>query len=58
MDKDSPLIKHIEPAAMGERRARWGYGYQDKVATERILSILKEDLRPGGGLRGRPVGRP
>ncbi len=32
---------------MGERRARWGYGYQDKVATERILSILKEDLRSG-----------
>jgi hypothetical protein len=22
-----------EPPAMGERRARWGYGYQDKVAT-------------------------
>lgn len=22
-----------EPPAMGERRARWGYGYQDRVAT-------------------------
>ncbi len=32
---------------MGERRARWGYGYQDKVATERILQILKEDLKAG-----------
>jgi hypothetical protein len=36
-----------EPPAMGERRARWGYGYQDKVATERILRILKDDLRGG-----------
>ncbi len=32
---------------MGERRARWGYGYQDKVATDRILRILKDDLRSG-----------
>ncbi len=32
---------------MGERRARWGYGYQDKVATERILSFLRRDLRDG-----------
>jgi hypothetical protein len=32
---------------MGERRARWGYGYQDKVATERILNLLREDLRDG-----------
>ena len=30
---------------MGERRARWGYGYQDKVATERILDFLRNDLR-------------
>jgi hypothetical protein len=36
-----------EPPAMGERRARWGYGYQDKIATERILRILKDDLRGG-----------
>ena len=36
-----------ELPAMGERRARWGYGYQDKVATERILRILKDDLRIG-----------
>lgn len=34
-----------EPPAMGERRARWGYGYQDKVATERILILLREHLR-------------
>ena len=32
---------------MGERRARWGYGYQDKVATERILTFLRKDLRDG-----------
>jgi len=32
---------------MGERRARWGYGYQDKAATDRILPILKDDLRGG-----------
>jgi hypothetical protein len=32
---------------MGERRARWGYGYQDKVATDRLLRILKDDLRGG-----------
>ena len=32
---------------MGERRARWGFGYQDKVATERILTFLRTDLRDG-----------
>ena len=32
---------------MGERRARWGFGYQDKVATERILTFLRKDLRDG-----------
>ena len=32
---------------MGERRARWGFGYQDKVATERILNFLRKDLRAG-----------
>lgn len=31
--------------AMGERRARWGYGYQDRVATDRILDILRNELR-------------
>ncbi len=36
-----------EPPAMGERHARWGFGYQDKVATERILSLMREDLREG-----------
>jgi hypothetical protein len=35
----------VEPPAMGERRARWGYGYQDKVATARILDILKNEIR-------------
>jgi hypothetical protein len=34
----------LEPPAMGERRARWGFGYQDKVATDRILRILRDDL--------------
>ena len=34
---------------MGERWARWGYGYQDKVATERILDSLRTDLRDGTG---------
>ena len=33
---------------MGERRARWGYGYQDKVATERILNLLRESVRTEG----------
>ena len=32
---------------MGEKRARWGFGYQDKVATERILNSLRKDLRDG-----------
>ena len=32
---------------MGERRARWGYGYQDKVCTERILNCLRKYLRDG-----------
>ena len=36
-----------EAPAMGERRARWGYGYQDRVATERILDFLRSDLRAG-----------
>jgi hypothetical protein len=30
---------------MGERLARWGYGYQDKVATERVLNLLRKELR-------------
>ena len=34
--------------AMGERYARWGYGYQDKCATERILEALKDELRNDG----------
>jgi hypothetical protein len=36
-----------EPPAMGERRARWGYGYQDRVATVQILELLRADLRDG-----------
>ena len=32
---------------MGERWARWGFGYQDKVCTERILNCLRTDLRDG-----------
>ncbi len=39
-----------EPPAIGERRARWGYGYQDKVATDRILRILRDDLRSGSAV--------
>src|SRR5260370_36070235 len=38
---------HSEPPAMGERRARWGYGFQDKVATARILGILRTEVRKG-----------
>lgn len=37
----------IEPPAMGEKRARWGFGYQDKAATARILAILRDELRTG-----------
>jgi hypothetical protein len=33
--------------AMGERIARWGLGYQDKVATHRLLELLREDAREG-----------
>ena len=36
-----------EAPAIGEWRARWGYGYQDKVATERILDSLRKDLHDG-----------
>jgi hypothetical protein len=36
-----------EPPAMGERRARWGYGYQDKVATAQLLDLLRADIRSG-----------
>jgi len=39
--------KVVDAPAMGERRARWGYGYQDKVATERILEILRTELHRG-----------
>lgn len=48
MKKHAPYTEGsstIEPPAMGERRARWGLGYQDKAATIRILDILREELR-------------
>ncbi len=32
---------------MGERRARWGYGFQDKIATACILNILRTEVRKG-----------
>ncbi len=35
---------------MGERWARWGFGYQDKVCTERILTFLRDDFRNGTSL--------
>jgi hypothetical protein len=38
-------VGRADPPAMGERRARWGYGYQDKVATQRTLHALRQDLR-------------
>ncbi|MDL2123224.1 MAG: ATP-binding protein, partial [Deltaproteobacteria bacterium] len=45
MSQVPPQSQPQEPPAMGERRARWGYGYQDKIATERILNLLRKDLR-------------
>lgn len=47
MSQTSQPHEAHEPPAMGERRARWGYGYQDKAATDRIRRILKDDLRGG-----------
>lgn len=47
MSQVPPQSRTQEPPAMGERRARWGYGYQDKIVTERILNLLREDLREG-----------
>ena len=48
MSEPSPQSWNPEAPAMGERWARWGYGYQDKVATERILNFLRKDLRVDG----------
>lgn len=45
MSEASSQSLETEAPAMGERRARWGFGYQDKVATERIFNFLKRDLR-------------
>jgi hypothetical protein len=50
MNQVPPQPKLQESSAMGERRARWGYGYQDKIATERILNLLRENFRAGGTL--------
>lgn len=36
------------PPARGERHARWGYGYQDKAATELIFRAVKDERRSGG----------
>lgn len=47
MNQDSSHPQQQESPAIGERRARWGYGYQDKIATERILNLLRNDLRNG-----------
>ena len=44
-ETNSPATQ--EPPAMGERRARWGYGYQDKVATAQVLELLRSELREG-----------
>ncbi len=35
------------PPATGERIARWGYGYQDRVATQKVLERLQEDAKEG-----------
>jgi hypothetical protein len=43
---DVPVLPEEAPA-MGERRARWGYGYQDKAATGEVLDALRRDLRNG-----------
>lgn len=36
------------PPAKGERYARWGYGYQDKAATEMIFRAVRDEMRSGG----------
>ena len=48
MSQVPPQRQPQAPPAMGERHARWGLGYQDKVATECILNLLREHLREGG----------
>ena len=47
MSESSSQSRETEAPAMGERWSRWGLGYQDKVATERILNFLRRDLRDG-----------
>ena len=47
---DLPIAHSPDPPAMGERRARWGLGYQDKVATARILDILRDEFRSGASV--------
>ncbi|HOO49919.1 MAG TPA: hypothetical protein PLK94_01375 [Alphaproteobacteria bacterium] len=41
------ISKVQDSPAMGERRARWGYGYQDKIATERIVNLLRKSVHAG-----------
>lgn len=38
----------VAPPARGERHARWGYGYQDKAATELIFRAVRGERRSGG----------
>ena len=47
MSEPPPQSRKPVAPAMGERWARSGYGYQDKVGTERILNLLRRDLRDG-----------
>ena len=42
---NGPISPRSPPApALGERYARWGFGYQDKAATERLLDALRADM--------------
>lgn len=47
MNQPTESTKVPHAPAMGERWARWGYGYQDKVATDRLLVILRDGIRSG-----------
>ena len=47
MSKPTSQSQEPKAPAMGERWARWGLGYQDKAATERILNFLRKDLGDG-----------
>ncbi len=45
MDDQTQNTENYTPPAMGERYARWGFGYQDKIATEKILNYLRIDIQ-------------